>query len=133
MASSGEVSVVTLGKLGGTGLLLLGVAAIIAAGAYLTRSANTPAAPPQSVVAQPPAAFPEHSFQLVQLGEMRRDQFLYDKRTGRIWNSVCTGQVSGANCSGMLVWQEMYVDGVTPPTSPVALYYQLQAQAQKSK
>lgn len=133
MADARETPVVVFGKLSGTGLLLLGVAAIIAAGAYLSRSASTPAAPPQSVVAQPPAAFPEHSFQLVQLGEMRRDQFLYDKRTGRIWTSVCTGQVSGANCSGMLIWQEMYVDGTTPPTSPASLYYQLQTQSQKSK
>lgn len=133
MANSGEATVVTLGKLGGTGLLLLGVASIFAAGAYLTRSANTPAAPSQPVAARPTAAFPEHSFQLVQLGEMRRDQFLYDKRTGRIWTSVCTGQVSGANCSGMVIWEEMYVDGVTPPTSPAALYYQLETQSQKSK
>jgi len=133
MTDSHDTPVVVFGKLSGTGLLLLGIAAVIAAGAYLTRSASAPTALPPAAVAQQPAAFPEHNFQLVQLGEMRRDQFLYDKRTGRIWNSVCTGQVSGANCSGMLVWQEMYVDGITPPTSQASLYYQLQTQAQKSK
>lgn len=130
--STNGVPIVVFGKLSGTGLLLLGIAAVIAAGAYLTRRANTPRPQPQ-LVAQQPVSFPEHDFQLVQLGEMRRDQFLYDKRTGRIWNSVCTGQVSGANCSGMLVWQEMYVDGITPPTSPASTYYQLQMQSQKSK
>ena len=28
-------------------------------------------------------------FQLVQLGSMRRDQFLLDTHTGKIWRSVC--------------------------------------------
>jgi len=46
-------------------------------------------------------------YQLVQLGEMRRDQFLLDKKTGRIWTSVCFGKTSGADCDGLVIWQEM--------------------------
>lgn len=69
------------------GILLLGVAALIAAIRFAT----------------PPAG----SYQLQQLGEYRRDQFLLNTQTGRVWNKVCTGDVTGAECTGDLVWVEM--------------------------
>lgn len=31
----------------------------------------------------------QNDFQLIQLGEFRRDQFLLNKKTGQIWRSVC--------------------------------------------
>jgi hypothetical protein len=65
----------------------------------------------------------QSDFQLVQLGQMRRDQFLIDRRTGRVWSSVCSGKTSGADCDGMIVWEEMYVYNVTPNDSPTAATY----------
>lgn len=70
-----------------TGILLLGVAALIAAIRF--------------------AIPPTGSFQLLQLGEYRRDQYLLDTQTGKVWVSVCWGTVSGADCSGSLVWEEV--------------------------
>lgn len=72
----------------------------------------------------------EHSFELVQLGQFRRDQFLYDKRTGRVWQSSCVGKVNGPDCGGMMVWDEMYVDGVTPQDSPLSFLYNFYNQQQ---
>jgi len=62
---------------------------------------------------------------------MRRDQFLVDQKTGRIWQSACMGNVSGADCTGMVIWQEMYVDGITPSDSDVTTTFNeaLRAQA----
>ena len=68
---------------------------------------------------------PEHQpeYQLIQLGELRRDQFLIDKSCGRTWVRVCVGQMSGADCDGRFIWQEMYVEGVTPDSSAAAENY----------
>jgi hypothetical protein len=92
--------------------------------------AQKPEPPPVAVatpVPQPAAA----DFHLVQLGTMRRDQFLVDRRSGRVWRSVCltsgaamTGGVTrGPDCNGLEMWEEMYVDGVTPPESAAAWEY----------
>jgi hypothetical protein len=62
-------------------------------------------------------------FQVVQLGEFRRDQFLLDRRSGRIWHSVCSGEVSGPDCKGMLIWDEMYVANLSEVLSPVSQAY----------
>lgn len=57
-------------------------------------------------------------FQLIQLGEYRRDQFLIDTETGRIWNSICvvTGspdpKKASSECQGTLAWEEMYVENL---------------------
>ena len=52
-----------------------------------------------------------HDYQLIQLGDFRRDQFLIDKNTGRVWNKVCSGDVKGADCDGELMFEEMAVSG----------------------
>ena len=123
MAEVTTSPVVVFGKLAGFGLLLLGVAAIIAAGGFFIEVANStheiqtsrPSATQDSI---------EHDFQLVQLGDFRRDQFLVDKSTGRVWQSICSGPTSGPDCNGMLIWDEMYVGGgVTPSDSGAALAY----------
>lgn len=65
-----------------------------------------------------------HNFQLIQLGEMARNQFLLDKGTGRVWQKVCDGENKGVGeCDGILVWEEMYVSDLTPAESRPALIY----------
>lgn len=65
-----------------------------------------------------------HDFQLTQLGDMARNQFLLDKETGRVWLKVCDGESNiVGECDGILVWEEMYVSDLTPPDSRPALIY----------
>lgn len=104
-------------KLIGVGVLLLGLAGVVGAIAMLQMASSLRA----PLVEAAPAT--KQGFQLIQLGEMRRDQFLVDRDSGRIWQSVCSGKVSGAECGGMEIWDEMYVDGVTPQISSAALNY----------
>jgi hypothetical protein len=73
---------------------------------------------------------PQPEFKLIQLGEFRRDQFLIDQRSGRIWRIVCSGEVSEADCKGMNIWEEMYVMGVTPPSSFATVSYRLHLEEQ---
>jgi hypothetical protein len=50
-------------------------------------------------------------YQLVQLGQMRRDQFLIDTATGRVWNNVCeynSKPHDGSNCD-INVYREITV------------------------
>ena len=54
-------------------------------------------------------------FQLVQLSAMRRDQYLIDTQTGRIWNNVCA-ELKGEECV-QNVWQEMHVSKLAVPKS----------------
>ena len=120
MTEARSAPIVVFGKLGGFGLVLVGVAALVAAGSYFVSVAN------ESHDSQAPIQTPTketHDFQLVQLGTFRRDQFLFDKSTGRVWQSTCAGEVSGPDCQGMLIWDEMYVDGVTPSDSSAARVY----------
>ena len=49
----------------------------------------------------------EHDYQLIQLGEFRRDQFLLDKKTGLTWRPVCDGEFKEGNCTGSMRWQKM--------------------------
>lgn len=65
-----------------------------------------------------------YDFQLIQLGEMNRSQFLLDKKTGRVWQHVCDGEVDKiGGCDGIMVWSEMYISDWTPPDSRPALIY----------
>ena len=102
---------VVLYKLSGHGVLLLGVAGLIAAIAMLLFVVAIAGEPLVEVEAAPPT---KHGFQLVQLGDFRRDQFLLDTDSGRIWESVCAGNVKDGDCDGVMVWSEMCVDGVVP-------------------
>lgn len=78
---------------------------------------------PSTVRVQDSAQSVRGNYDVVQLGQYRRDQFLIDRRSGRIWQSVCSGEVSGPDCKGMQVWEEMFVSGVTPASSPAARAY----------
>ena len=128
MAELRETPVVIFGKLAGFGLLLVGASAFIAASGYFASIANSS---PKKAPVVPSQLSVKHDFQLVQMGDFRRDQFLVDKETGRIWQRVCSGEVAGADCKGLLMWDEMYVDGVTPGDSSATRIYLQQALGRK--
>ena len=125
MSDANTRPTVVFGKLAGFGLLSIGVGTLIAASGYfisVASSANDASAPLPSAAQDPT----KHDVQLVQLSDFRRDQFLVDKSTGRVWTNVCSGPTSGPDCNGMLIWQEMYVDGgITPGDSGAAFAYNL--------
>ena len=75
---------------------------------------------PPPIETKAPILVPEHAFELVQLGQFRRDQFLVDKKTRRVWERSCTGKVSGPDCDGLNTWDEMYVSEITPEDSLAA-------------
>lgn len=54
----------------------------------------------------------DHEYQLVQLGEFRRDQFLIDKKTGRTWVNFCAGEAKGPDCDGDVFWEERLAVGL---------------------
>lgn len=58
-----------------------------------------------------------HEYQLVQLSDFRRDQYLIDKKTGRTWVNICMGEVKGADCDGEILWQEKLAVGLNGYTS----------------
>jgi hypothetical protein len=97
---------VIFNRLSGLGVLLLGLAGLIAAIAILLHVAQSAGAP---LAATTPPAKP--GFELVQLGELRRDQFLVDGDSGRVWERVCSGEVKGPDCNGNVLWREMCVEG----------------------
>jgi len=112
-----------VGRLGSVGLLLFGLAALVIASSFAFHIVH----PTLKPIVSPPE---QHDFQLVQLGDLRRDQFLVDKRTGRVWQSVCSGKASGSDCDAMIIWDEMYVSSVTPSDTDVVNAY-LTQQARK--
>lgn len=135
MADSSNTSrIVVLGNPGGVGILLVGIAAIVFACSFIIRTLHGPIAPPHFSRSAEQNQFHEnHEFELIQLGEMRRDQFLLDKKTGRIWTEVCTGKVSGPDCNGQLNWQEMQVDGLPSTSESASIFSDLPTQPQTSK
>lgn len=56
----------------------------------------------------------KHDYQMVQLGDMRRDQFLIDKETGRIWVKTCitSDTKPSIDCDGATMWVEQNVVGI---------------------
>ena len=105
---------IAFSKLTGLGIFLLGLAGLIAALAMLlstvSSAGKTPAA--SSAGRAPMEAVPSAlGFQLVQLGEFRRDHYLVNRDSGAVWNRVCSGQVKDDECNGPLIWQEMCVEG----------------------
>lgn len=94
----------------GVGVLMLGVSALIFSASYVGFI------PKPTFEFDPTGATrvePAHQFTLVQLGTLRRDQFLVDGSTGRVWASGCEGDVKGADCSGQIAFSEMNVEGIT--------------------
>lgn len=59
----------------------------------------------------------EHSYELVQLGSLRSDQFLVDKKTGRIWKNVCAYSSSKdtSDCD-YSYWREEDIVGINGMT-----------------
>lgn len=52
-------------------------------------------------------------YKLIQLGSFRRDQFLLDSSTGKMWNPRCTKLAKGGiDCDGDLVWVPATVEGL---------------------
>lgn len=78
---------------------ILSIAACILATSYLLRTL--------SVIERN-----KHEYQLIQLGEYRRDQYLLDKKTGRTWVSVCTGESKNGDCTADIMWQERLAIGL---------------------
>lgn len=50
-------------------------------------------------------------FQVVQISEYRRDQFLIDTHTGTLWKSIC-GQKEGDDCT-YSYWSKEDIEGIT--------------------
>jgi hypothetical protein len=126
--------IVVFGNLGGVGILLVGIAAIVLACAFIIHTLRGSAIPPHFFrSAEQGQSHENHEFELTQLGEMRRDQFLLDKKTGRIWTEVCAGQVSGPDCNGQLTWQEMQVEGLPSKSDAASIFSGLPTQPQTSK
>jgi hypothetical protein len=67
-----------------------------------------------SLLAHSQAAIAPGRFQLLQLGTMRRDQYLLDSQTGKLWARVCMkwGTQEAAECS-YSAWLLEEVEGVT--------------------
>jgi hypothetical protein len=76
-----------------------------------------------------------HSYQIVQLGDMARNQHLIDTKTGRVWNKTCVGKVKDYDCDGVLMWDEMYVSDLTSEYSrPAKIYdYVTNTQTEEAK
>ena len=58
-------------------------------------------------------------FELVQLGTMRRDQYLIDKKTGRVWVKTCMYSKpgnTGADCD-YAAWTKEDVQGLNGATA----------------
>ena len=127
--TSGISSRPAIGILGGIGMLLLGLASLLFAVSFASRTLG-PKPPSLSSDTPLAASTLEPGFGIVQLGTFRRDQFLVDKKTGRIWKKVCMGNVAGADCSGLSMWDEMYVSGITPDSSAAAWEYNAAVKAQ---
>ena len=51
-------------------------------------------------------------FQVIQISEFRRDQYLIDTQTGRLWSRSCAGPMTEGICNGFNVWEEEIVEGI---------------------
>ncbi len=120
MVEKNTVPVVIFGKLGGFALLMIGFSSLIAASGLFLQVVNTK---PSEQITSVSSETVKDDFQLIQMGEMRRDQYLVNKSNGRIWQKTCLGENLGPDCKGILSWDEMYVDGVTPDNSVATTSY----------
>lgn len=126
----GQADVKRLGiftsALGSAGIFLIGVAALLfsVSSTGLLSVAQEPArGRPKLIDDRKPTPAPD--FRLIQLGTFRRDQFLVDRTSGRVWQVVCNGKLdkNKMDCDGMFIWDEMFVDGVTPRESSASQVY----------
>ena len=53
---------------------------------------------------------PAGRFVLGQISSMRRDQFMVDTQTGRLWTIVCTKTGPAGDCTSQALQPVMYVD-----------------------
>lgn len=51
-------------------------------------------------------------FQIIQLGTMRRDQFLLDTQTGKVWQPTCLHGSTGADCE-YAAFMQTEVEGIS--------------------
>jgi hypothetical protein len=132
VTQSDSGSTIVFGRTAGTGLLLIGIAALAAAAALFLRMYKLPERATAESTRSVEVA-PSHNYELIQLGTFRRDQFLVDRSTGRVWHSVCMSQAQSPSpdCAGELFWAEMYVDGVTPNNTAAAAVFQQALHSQK--
>jgi hypothetical protein len=52
-------------------------------------------------------------FQLIQLNEMRRDQFMIDTQTGELWQRLCLSPGTQSGDCDAYVWRKEIIEGVT--------------------
>lgn len=53
-------------------------------------------------------------FELKQISQYRRDQYLLDTSTGRMWRPACTKVAkNGIDCDGTVFWGEVAVENLT--------------------
>ncbi len=111
------------------GIFMAGIAALIVAGSFAGFVVYhfSPGNKDQLIET------PQSDSQLIQLGQFRRDQFLVDRRNGRVWTLICFGKVSGPDCDGMQLWQEMYVDNATLDDSRAANAYRTHVNAKTGR
>lgn len=66
-----------------------------------------------SVTSQPPEQVHPGRFQVLQLGSMRRDVYLIDTHSGRMWARVCmvSSKGSGPDCA-FDAWRHEAIEGI---------------------
>ncbi len=71
-------------------------------------------------------------FQIVQISDFRRDQFLIDTNTGRLWTQTCAkpSKPTPAEC-GLYVWQEEMIDDISVPKKEFFKYLDSLTKEQK--
>jgi hypothetical protein len=51
-------------------------------------------------------------FKLMQISDFRRDQYLLDSATGRLWVKVCSDVGKDGMCAGVSYWQRELVQNI---------------------
>lgn len=98
------------------GIIFLLLGAAVSAAFLLYRGGAT-------AVAAVPSFNAESGYEIVQPDRSGRDIYMLDKKTGRVWQRDCMGQKGGFGCDGVLFWNEMYVENITPRDSGPAQAY----------
>lgn len=76
-------------------------------------------------IAKPEKPAAKHDYTILQISDMRRDQFVIDKRTGRVWTVVCWDNKQskdGVSCDERVLQPIRYApDSVMPDQMPKQL------------